>query len=77
MMMGLGTTTAPATTATPTFGSGLSLWASPSAAIAAIGTIVTSPTTAFSSPLMSFSAGVLIVPVALIVVLFSMGKGKR
>jgi len=80
MMMGLGdtSTTTTTTTAIPTFTTGLTLWESPSVAFSTIGTILTNPTTAFSSALLPFSAGVLLPPVAVaVLILMNMGGKKR
>lgn len=77
MTLGLGDTTAASTTVVaPSFTQGLTLWESPGSAMTAIGTIFSNASTAFSGPLLPFTAGVLLPPVALVVLLFSMG-GKK
>ena len=83
-LQGLGDTaatpaagTTPTVSAPPGFTDGLKLWTSPSAAITATGTLLTNPSTAFSSGLMPFTIGVLAVPVGLVLLLTTMGKRGR
>jgi hypothetical protein len=84
MMMGLGQTSTTAVTP-PTFTQGLTMWTAPTAVASdggnalfeTIGSLVSNPTTAFSSALLPFTAGVLLPPVALVFVLMGMKKGKH
>lgn len=81
MLNGLGTsdpapstgTTAPA----PTFMDGLTIWKSPSAGFAAVGSIFKNASTAFSGANLPIVLGILAVPVGLAAVLFSMSGGKK
>jgi len=75
-MMGLGQTSTTATS-TPTFTQGLTLWESPSSALSTVGSLVSNASTAFSGSLLPFTLGVLLPPIALVGLLFAMGKGKR
>jgi hypothetical protein len=77
MIMGLGDTSTPAATVAPSFTQGLTLWETPTSAVTAIGSIFQNASTAFSSSLLPFTAGVLLPPIALIAILMGMGKGRR
>jgi len=79
MMFGLGQTSTTVSTAatTATFGSGIGLWTSPSSALSAMGTLISNPTTSYSSGVLPFTLGVLLPPIALIALVLSMGKGKK
>lgn len=77
MMMGMGDTSTAAATPAPTFTTGLTLWETPSSALTAVSSIFSNASSAFSSALLPFTAGVLLPPVALIVLLMGMGKKGR
>lgn len=79
MMLGLGATTpAPTgtTTTSPGFTDGLSIWKSPSAGFTAIQTVFENSSQAFQSNNLPVTAGILAPPIALIVLLMTMG-GKK
>lgn len=79
MMLGLGDTTTPATTGTvtaPGFMDGLTLWKSPSAGLNAVGTVFKNPSQSFSGNNLPVALGILAPPIALVVILMSMG-GKK
>ena len=60
MMLGMGDTTpAPTPQTTLTFGTGLQMWTAPSAALTAVGTVVSNPTTSFAAANLPFSIGLL------------------
>lgn len=71
MYMGLGDTT----TTTTGFTDGLKLWMTPSVAITAVQGTITNSATAFSSSALPYTAGLLAVPVALLLLL--MGGSRR
>jgi hypothetical protein len=85
MMMGLGAAASTTTTvAVPTFMQGLQMWTTPlatatdggNALTKTIGTLISNPSQSFTGSLLPFTAGVLLPPVALIVLLMSMGQSS-
>ncbi len=80
MMLGLGNgTTGTVTPAvvTPGFSDGLTLWTTPSAAITAVQGVIVNTSTAFASPQLPYTAGLLLPPVAAVVLLLGMMGGGR
>ena len=74
-LAGLGDdTTVTAAVPAKGFTDGLTIWTSPTNAIAAIQGIVTSPSSAFSSSAAAYSVGVLLPPVVLLMLIFG---GRR
>jgi hypothetical protein len=60
-----------------TFSSGLNLWTSPGCAFSALTTLIASPSDAFSGPVLPFTMGVLLPPLALIGIGIAMMAGGR
>lgn len=78
MMLGMGDTTpAPTPPTTLTFGTGLNMWTSPSAALTAVGTVVSNPSTSFAAANLPFSIGLLSPLIGLGVTLLMYSGGKR
>ena len=60
-----------------TFVTGAELWETPSAAFTAAQGVFTNASSAFSSTNLPYTLGILAVPAALVLLVMSMGKGRR
>ena len=72
----VGTPTSTPAVTLPGFADGLSLWTSPSNAVAAISGIAAAPGAAFSGAVAPFTLGVLAVPLALVAAVLAMSSQR-
>lgn len=75
--LGDTTTPAPPTASAGGFLTGAELWETPGAAFTAAQGVFTNASASFSSSNLPYTLGILAVPAALLLLILSMGKGRR